>query len=164
MKVINVNNMNNYIFNSKTKYANYKRVPHQKNERNNIFSAQDKNITAKISKNNIFFTEQLNSEESEDWFKTQYSNFNKIKDVNEFSLNEYINKKNDNNKNSNLKQNRNLNKFVRFVNKSQVNINKTNNKIVYTKALPIDSNNEKKIDNLFILILIIYLFIKKIQH
>ena len=151
MKVINVNKMNNYIFNSKTKYANYKRVPHQKNERNNISSAQDKNITAKISKNNIFFTEQLNSEESEDWFKTQYSNFNKIKDVNEFSLNEYINKKNDNNKNTNLKQNRNLNKFVRFVNKSQVNINKTNNKIVYTKALPIDSNNEKKIENLFIL-------------
>ena len=150
-KVININKMNNYIFNSRTKYANYKRVPHKKNERNNISSAQDKNMTMKASNKNIFLTEQLNSEEHEDWFKTQYSKFNKVKDVKEFSLNEYISKKNDNNKNSNLKQNRNLNKFVRFVNKSQVNINNSNNKIVYTKALPIDSNNEKKIENLFIL-------------
>ena len=109
--------MNNYIFNSRTKYANYKRVPHKKNERNNIYSAQDKNITMKASNKNIFLTEQLNSEEHEDWFKTQYSKFNKVKEVNEFSLNEYISKKNDNNKNSNLKQNRNLNKFVRFVNR-----------------------------------------------
>jgi hypothetical protein len=36
MKIININKMNNFILNSKTNYANYKKVPHQKNEHNKI--------------------------------------------------------------------------------------------------------------------------------
>ena len=152
MKIININKMNNYIFNSKTNYANYKKVPHKKQDYNFISSGKNNMIdnNNKI-KNNIFYTEHLAPQENdEDWFKTQYTNFNKIKDVNEFSINDYIkNKHQNNNKNNTMKQRRNLDEFVRYANKSQLNIN--NKPIIYTKALPIDFKNEKKIENLFIL-------------
>ena len=152
MKIININKMNNYIINSKTNYSNYKRVPHKKNEYKNIYSEKDNNITHKNSNNNIFLTDQINLEENDIYYKTQSSNFNKIKEVKDFELSDYIKNKSDNNKNNSLKQNRNLNPFIRFINKSQININNnTNNKIIYTKALPIDYNNEKKIESLFIL-------------
>ena len=150
MKIINVNKMNNYIFNSKTNYANYKKVPHKVIEYNNISSEKIRNIgNCNKTKNNIFLTEQLGSQENEMWYKTQYNDFNKIKDVYEFNLDEYIKKKSDDNTNNTSKQHRNLDKFTRFSNKSQININ--NNKIIYTKALPIDYNNEKKSENMFIL-------------
>ena len=151
MKIINVNKMNNYILNSKTNYANYKKVPHQKNEHNQTSSGKNDNIDIINSKNNLFLTEEFKPDENDIWFKTQYNNFDKIKDNEEFSLNEYIKKKYNNNsniKNITMKQNRNLNKSK---NKSQLNIYNTNDKIIYTKALPIDYNNEKKIKNLFIL-------------
>ena len=151
MKIFNINKMNNYIINSQTNYANYKRVPHKKNEFNNTSSGKDNNIIIKNSKKNIFLTDKLYSEENDIMFKTQYNNFNNINEVKEFKLNEGDKKKNDNNKNNTLKQNRNLNPFIRFVNKSQNKLNNTNNNIIYTKALPIDYNNEKKIENLFIL-------------
>ena len=151
MKIINVNKMNNYILNSKTNYANYKKVPHQKNEHNQTSSGKNDNIDIINSKNNLFLTEEFKPDENDIWFKTQYNNFDKIKDNEEFSLNEYIKKKYNNNcniKNITMKQNRNLNKCK---NKSQLNIYNTNDKIIYTKALPVDYNNEKKIKNLFIL-------------
>ena len=150
MKIININKMNNYIFNSKTNYANYKKVPHKKDEYNFISSEKNNMDNNDKTENNIFFTDHIVSKgNDEDWFKTQYNNFDKKAEVNEFSINEYIKNKNQlKNKNSTMKQRRNLDKFVRFANKSQSNIN---NKIIYTKALPIDFKNEKKIENLFIL-------------
>ena len=151
MKIININKMNNYIFNSKTNYANYKKVPHKKDEYNFISSGKDNLIEHNKIKNNTLFTDNLVSQgNDEDWFKTQYDNFNKITDINEFTINDYIKNKNQlKDKNSTMKQRRNLDKFIRLANKSQSNIN--NKKIIYTKALPIDFKNEKKIENLFIL-------------
>ena len=149
MQIININKMNNYILNSKTNYANYKRVPHKKNEYIDNISPGNNNsfLETKNIKNDIFLTEQFSPKENEEWFKTQYDNFNKAKDINEFKVNEYMKKRSENNT---LKQNRNLNNYIKYQNKSQINI-KGNNKMIYTKALPIDYNNEKKIENLFIL-------------
>ena len=145
IQIININKINNYVYNEQTNFANYKRVPHIKNKDKIMSSDENKNIINKKLNNKIFFTEQLNTEENDSWFKTQYSNFNKVKKTNEFNISEYTKKKNDNNK-----VKRNLNNFIKFENKSQNNIKKNIN-MVYTKALPVDYNNEKKINNLFIL-------------
>ena len=77
MQIININKMNNYILNSKTNYANYKRVPHKKNENIDNISPGNNNsfLETKNIKNDIFLTEQLSPKENEEWFKTQYENF-----------------------------------------------------------------------------------------
>ena len=111
MKIININKMNNYIFNSKTNYANYKKVPHKKDEYNFVSSEQINKIDNNKTKNNIFFTDHLVSQgNDQEWFETQYNNFNKKTEVNEFLINDYIKNK----KTSKLCRCRKINKSTYF--------------------------------------------------
>ena len=153
-RIINTNKLSNYIHNSKTNYSNYKRVPHIKSPTDPLFPS-DKKPNININ-NNALLTNKMNSEEDKLWFQTQYNNnFNEMKD--EKSINEY-NKKNYKNMN-NISGNEinksckssNINIFNR--NKPPVikNTSKNKSNIIYTKALPIDYKNEKKIENIFIL-------------
>ena len=167
--IINPNKLSNYIFTSKTNYSNYKRVPHLKSEAKDKNSILLTNQTNQINQNNNI-NDQL-------WFKTQYKNFKELKDVSNFTISEYNKKKynnftskndgdggtnnfnNNNNSNSNISVNSNKyknnnNSYVNlgYRNNSQTNFKKINmNNMVYTKALPIDYNNEKKIENLFVI-------------
>jgi len=168
--IINPSKLSNYIFTSKTNYSNYKRVPHLKSE------AKDKNSSILLTNQ----TNQNNNINDQLWFKTQYKNFKELKEVNNFTISEYTQKKYNNytskndggnnsnfnnsnsnsNNNSNISSNINSNKYrnnnsnlsLGYRNNSQTNFKKINmNNMVYTKALPIDYNNEKKIENLFVM-------------
>lgn len=160
--IINPSKLSNYIFTSKTNYSNYKRVPHLKSE-------------AKDKSSNILLTNQTaqnNNTNDQLWFKTQYKNFKDLKEVNNFTISEYTKKKynnftskndggsisnisnfNKSNNSSKYKSNNNNNNMnLGYRNNSQINFKKVNiYKMVYTKALPIDYNNEKKIENIFII-------------
>ena len=155
-RVINPYKLNNFIINSKTNYSNYKRVPHLKSQ-NNSLVPKDKNKNMNNLSNNInnkIIINKVNSEENNKlWFKTQYNNFNKIKDIKDFTLNEY-NKRNSKKLNINTNSdmmNKKIDLNIFNKNNDKFLKNKSKSNIVYTKALPIDYNNEKKIDNLFIL-------------
>ena len=143
-RFININKLNKFIITSKTKYSNYKRVPHLRSEINECHSFL-------LTNQNIY------DEENSIWFKTQYKKFDQIKETSNFTINEYNKKKyniletspdiNNNILNKDKLNNRNLQINIYNKNKSMTNYNKK--KMVYTKALPIDYNNEKKIENLF---------------
>ena len=151
-RIINTNKLSNYIHNSKTNYSNYKRVPHIKSPTDPLFPSDKK--PKSNTNSNALITNKINPEDNNIlWFQTQYNNFNEIKD--EKSINEY-NKKNY--KNMNNSSGNEINKSCKTSNINIFNINKppiikntSKNKsnIIYTKALPIDYNNEKKIENIF---------------
>ena len=139
-------NQVNYIHNSKTNYSNYKRVPHLKSQPINLLPTDNK---VSNNNNNALLKSKINSEESnKQWFKTQSAIFNKIsnvQDVKEFEINESYRRKYKNTDN-NINIINKINLYNR--NKLQIYKNKNKSKIVYTKVLPIDYNNEKKLENL----------------
>ena len=160
-RVLNSNKINNYIHNSKTNYSYYKRVPHMKSPTTPFFPTENNpNNINNVNNSNkkTILNNQINKEENNKlWFKTHLNDFNKVKDEKDFIISEYS-KKNYKNAINNINnisndfscKNSNFNIYNR--NKNQLlnkSINKSN--IIYTKALPIDYNNEKKIENFFIL-------------
>ena len=154
-RIINPYKLNNFIINSKTNYSNYKRVPHLKGQNNSLLS-KDKNKNMMNINNTKVSNNKNNSEDNNNLlFKTQYNNFNKVKEnIKEFKMSDY-NKRNS--KNITIYSPSDNSKRIDFTSlnknktKSKIFYSKSKSNIVYTKALPIDYNNEKKIENLFLI-------------